>query len=230
MRERGYYAIREAIRERILEGEWAPGKTMPGEVDFAAEYDCARATINRALQSLAEEGIIERKRRAGTRVKELPTRRAKFEIPIVRLEVEARGYAYMANLIAQETKTAPRRIAQTLRLHRGAQALHLETVHLASGRPYAYEDRWVNLTAVPEILEAPLDKVSANEWLVRHVPYSSGEVCFSALHAGKRQAGILGVAQGAALFAVDRTTWLEDEYITHMQLYYSPGYQMRTRI
>ena len=106
--ERGYHAIREAIRERISEREWIPGAVMPGEADFAIEYDCSRATVNRALQSLAEEGIIERKRRAGTRVKEIPVRRAKFEIPIIRLEVEGKGLSYKPKLITRQRTAAPR--------------------------------------------------------------------------------------------------------------------------
>ncbi|MEZ5893747.1 MAG: GntR family transcriptional regulator [Parvularculaceae bacterium] len=105
MNERSHHAIREAICERISSGEWALGALMPGEADFADEYDCARATVNRALQSLAEDGLIERKRRAGTRVKEMPVRRAKFEIPVIRHEVEATGAAYRPHLIRRE-KTA----------------------------------------------------------------------------------------------------------------------------
>ncbi len=228
--ERGYHAIREAIRERISEREWIPGAVMPGEADFAIEYDCSRATVNRALQSLAEEGIIERKRRAGTRVKEIPVRRAKFEIPIIRLEVEGKGLSYKPKLITRQRTAAPAEIVEKLLLNNGTLALHLETIHLADARPYAFEDRWVNLEAAPEILNAPLKAISANEWLVRHAPYSSGDVRFSAAHADARDAKLLAAPEGAALFCIERMTWLGDEYITHARLKYAPGYEMRANL
>ena len=62
MNERNHISIREAIRGRITDGEWAPGAMMPGETDLAEEYGCSRTTVNRALQKLAEDGLIERKR------------------------------------------------------------------------------------------------------------------------------------------------------------------------
>ena len=61
---------------------------MPGEVDLAEEFGCARATVNRAMRELADEGFIDRKRKAGTRIKSSPTRHAKFAIPLIRDEIE----------------------------------------------------------------------------------------------------------------------------------------------
>lgn len=230
MSEHSHQSIREAIRERIAAGEWRPGALMPSEAGLAEEYRCARTTVNRALQSLAEDGIIERKRRAGTRVKELPVRRAKFEIPIVRHEVEAGGARYRPHLLLREHGKAPDHIAARLRLADGAKALHLQTVHLGDGRPHAFEDRWVNIAAAPGILTAPFDEISANEWLVRHAPYSSGDVAFSAAPAGPREAASLEAREGDALFAIERTTWREETFITTMKLFYRPGYKMFTRL
>jgi GntR family histidine utilization transcriptional repressor len=41
---------------RIADGDWKPGELIPGEVDLADEFGCARATVNRALQDLADAG------------------------------------------------------------------------------------------------------------------------------------------------------------------------------
>lgn len=230
MIERNHHSIREAIRERISSGEWPPGSLMPGESALAEEYRCARTTVNRALQTLAEDGLIERKRRAGTRVKETPTRRATFDIPIVRHEVEATGAVYRPHVSLREIAAAPDPVAARLRLRPGAKALHLQTAHLADGRAHAFEDRWVNIDAAPDILAAPLDEISANEWLVRHTPYSSGDVAFSATPAGPREAAALEAREGDALFTVERTTWFEDRFITTTRLFYRPGYKMMARL
>ncbi len=226
MNERSHHAIREAIRDRISSGEWAPGALMPGEADFAGEYRCARTTVNRALQSLAEDGLIERKRRAGTRVKEIPVKRARFEIPLIRQEVEATGAQYRPHLLLREIVAAPGAVAARLHLKTGDRVLHLQTVHLADGAPYAFEDRWVNIKAAPGIVDAPLADISANEWLLKQVPYSSGDVAFSAAPAGPREAAALEVQEGAALFIIDRTTWLNGCHVTTMRLHYRPGHKL----
>ncbi len=86
--------VKQDVRRRIVQGVWAPGALVPNEVDLAAEFQCSRATVNRAMRELAEEGLVERKRKAGTRVLKSPTRQARFNIPIVRKEIEARGLFY----------------------------------------------------------------------------------------------------------------------------------------
>ncbi|WP_428408503.1 GntR family transcriptional regulator [Hyphococcus sp.] len=230
MNERSHHAIREAIRERISSGEWAPGALMPGEADFADEYRCARTTVNRALQSLAEDGLIERKRRAGTRLKEIPVKRARFDIPLIRQEVEASGAQYRPHLLLRENIAAPGAVAARLHLKTGDRVLHLQTVHLADGAPYAFEDRWVNIAAAPGIVDAPLNDISANEWLLKHAPYSSGDVAFSAAPAGAREAAALDVPEGAALFIIDRTTWLNDRHVTTMRLHYRPGHKLHAAL
>jgi GntR family histidine utilization transcriptional repressor len=106
--------------------------------------------------------------------------------------------------------------------------LHLHTVHLSDGRPLAFEDRWINIEAAPGILDAPFKEISANEWLLRQTPYSSGSVSFSAENANEAHASALGVAKGAALFTIDRTTWLGERYITWVKIFYRPGYSLKS--
>ena len=90
-----------------MTGDWAPGELMPSEVDLANEFECARATVNRAMRELADEGLIERKRKAGTRVSTSPRRQARFDIPIVRREVEDQGVVYGYELLSSSQSPAP---------------------------------------------------------------------------------------------------------------------------
>ena len=159
--------IRQSILERIQKGEWGLGDLIPGEASLAEEYGCARTTINRALQGLADEGLVVRKRKGGTRVCNMPVRQARFDIPIVREQVEAFGGHYRHQVLRKVEKVPPLSVRTRLGLEKGTKALQLDTVHLADGRPFAYEARWVNLKVVPQMRSAPFDDVSANEWLAR---------------------------------------------------------------
>lgn len=230
MSRHSHQSIRESIRRRLTSGEWLPGALMPGETEIAAEFGCARSTVNRALRGLAEEGLIERKRRAGTRILEVPVRRAHFDLSLIRQEVESMGSTYLPQVVLREIVPAPKHIAERLKLEPSEPLLHLETVHLASSHPHAFEDRWVNIDAAPGILDAPLDKISVNEWLIREVPYSSGDVIFAAQNAGPREAKALNTLPGDALFTIDRATWFNDVYVTAVKLFYPPGHQLRTTL
>lgn len=225
MNARTHRGIRAAIRARIVAGEWQLGELIPGEADFAQEYGCSRTTVNRALQALAEEGMVERKRKGGTRVRPLPLPQAQLRIPLLREQVEESGRAYRCDTIVRRIARPPQSAAE--RLGTGeTDAAYLETLHFADECPFAFETRWISLAAVPQFAEAELGELSANEWLVRTVPFTRGEVALSAATAGERIAGLLDTQQGAALFTMDRTTWLEDRPVTTMRLHYTPGYTL----
>ena len=150
----------------------------------------ARATVNRALRELAVAGVLERRRKAGTRVAALPVRKATLDIPVIRQEVEARGQRHSFRLLSQAEAVPPVPVASRLGLGPEQRMIYLETLHLADGQPFVFETRWLN----PLVLPAPLPDfatVSANEWLVAHVAYALGDIAFSAAGATPREAAVL---------------------------------------
>ena len=147
MTTNSHTAIRESLQERIQAGEWALGDRIPDEIDLAAEYGCARTTVNRALRALADDGLVVRKRKGGTRVNPFPVRKATLDIPVLREQIEATGGAYRHQIIEQKMKTPPSSVRTRLKLTTGEKALYMETMHLADERPFAFEVRWVNTTA-----------------------------------------------------------------------------------
>jgi GntR family histidine utilization transcriptional repressor len=226
----GYRAVYESIHARIQAGEWPPGGLLPGEAELAAALRCSRTTVNRALQLLAEEGLVERRRRAGTRIVQTPIRRATFEIPIIRLEVEGKGAAYRHEVLESRKRAAPKALAKRLGLQDGAEVLYLATLHRAGEKPFMFEKRWINLAAAPAILDAPFDAISANEWLVRHIPMSSGDIAFSAIAAAGPVARALDIPIGAPIFLIERTTYRDGAAVTAVAMHYPSGHRLETRI
>jgi GntR family transcriptional regulator, histidine utilization repressor len=62
---------------------------------------------------------------------------------------------------------------------------------------------------------------------VKNVRYTTGEIAFSAEGASVREAAVLGVPPGTALFITDRATWLEGQAITVVRLAHAPGYRLQ---
>ncbi len=57
------------LEKRILAGTWKIGERLPREEELAKEFGCCCGTINKALTRLSHEGLVERRTRSGTRVK-----------------------------------------------------------------------------------------------------------------------------------------------------------------
>ena len=221
--------VRDEIRERILRRTYAPGDKLPRDEDIAVQLGCARTTVHRAMQDLSAAGLVERKRRGGTHVRTDPITRATFDIPITRREVEQRGAKYNYQLICREEAKTPIAVMACFGIQQPTEMLHIKALHMADSRPYIFEDRWVDIKSCPEILNVDLTCESANEWLVRNKPYSRIEVRFSAVNADGEIAKHLGASVGAALFVIERTTWIGQAPVTTVRAVASPGYQLSAR-
>ena len=53
-----YKTISAALRQRIVQGEFAPGTMLPSEAELSTEYGVSRNTLRRALTELEEERLI----------------------------------------------------------------------------------------------------------------------------------------------------------------------------
>ncbi len=219
-----WQAIQNEVLRRIHAREWPPGQVIPNEVDLAAEFGCARATMNRALRALADAGMLERRRKAGTRVALHPVSRATLDIPVIRQEIEDRGLKYSYNLIARNTATP------LASLGPAQKALHVTALHCANAAPYAYEDRWINLSTLPEAANQPFTVINANEWLLMHAPFTHGDIRFSCMAVPAAHAKRLGTTPGTPVFVTQRTTWDHARTITSVRLIFAPGYSIHTTI
>lgn len=63
-----YYQIFSALRDQILSGDLPYGANVPTEHEIVDRFEVSRITARRAMRELAESGLVERRRRVGTRV------------------------------------------------------------------------------------------------------------------------------------------------------------------
>ena len=225
---RNWQSVQDEVLRRIHAREWKPGELIPNEADLAQEFGCARTTVNRALRALAENGLLDRRRKAGTRVAAQPVAKATLDIALIRTEVEDRRQKYGYQLVQRQVAVPPIAICAALCTEATEPLLHVRALHLADDAPYALEDRWINTQVVPGALDETFKTISANEWLLDHVPYSHGEIAFSATSATQSDAALLGCPAHSALFAIDRLTWDKTASVTKVRLLFGPGHQMRT--
>ncbi|WP_044641512.1 aminotransferase-like domain-containing protein [Risungbinella massiliensis] len=63
-----YRQIKQHIQEKISNGEWAEGSTIPTQRDLAASWQVNRSTVVTAVEELIADGYLEGDGRRGTKV------------------------------------------------------------------------------------------------------------------------------------------------------------------
>jgi GntR family transcriptional regulator len=151
-----YGALAAAMRARIVAGEWPPGSAIPAEQSLAREHGVALGTMRRALDLLAEQGLVERIHGRGTFVKQGLT-----GAPMLRFFRfgEAVGAAPRSRILAREVVPASADVARALGCGPGEPVLRLKRLRSVGEQPALFEE-----IVVPLPLFSALQTLALPDW------------------------------------------------------------------
>lgn len=224
-----FQVVRDEVKRRIESRIWPQGSLLPTETQLAEEFNCARATVNRALRELSDQGFVERKRKSGTRVKKEHSKHAKLEFSLARQTVESQNATYRYSLVERNVVASPGWLASQIGVSADIRVLQVICMHYADNRPFQLEERWINIDAVPEIEHADLSTQGPHEWLLNASPFTEAEVSFCAISADGRLAEFMGTTPGTSMIQLERTTWKNGNPMAFARMTHHPGYCIRTR-
>ncbi|MFE0591050.1 GntR family transcriptional regulator [Micromonospora echinospora] len=69
-----YIQLADLLRTKIESGEFAPGATLPSELQLSQEHEIGRESVRMAVALLRSEGLLRTSRGRGTWVREAPQR------------------------------------------------------------------------------------------------------------------------------------------------------------
>ncbi len=101
-----------AVREGIMTGGYAPGQRLP-EADLVTLYRASRGAVRTALAQLESEGVVERERNRGARVRPISLAEA-VEITEARAAVEGLCAAKAATRATADDRTRLRELGAEL--------------------------------------------------------------------------------------------------------------------
>lgn len=221
-----WQSVRAEVLRRIRSGEWAPGALIPTEHELAAELGCARATVNRALRELADNGVVERRRKVGTRVTATPAQRTTLEMPSIRSEIEASGAEYGYRLTGFTHSVPTDAAMRALQVGAREEMILVKAQHLADGRPHCCEAIWLNPRSLPAVSRELFEEQPAHEWLARNLPLTRSRLAILAEGAGGDCAVSLGVADGTPVLVIERVIWRDAMPVSFARQLYPPRHRL----
>ena len=80
-RDKLHLQLTRLFRNKIAAGEWAVGQSIPTVEELEAMHSVSRTTVRMAVHSLVSEGLLETRKRGGTKVLGQPYKPPSFLLP-----------------------------------------------------------------------------------------------------------------------------------------------------
>jgi GntR family transcriptional regulator len=192
-----YQKIQSAIRERIEAGDLKPGDAVASERELARVHRVSLMTARHALATLEREGIVERRRGAGTFV--APPRIHFNKLMSYTEQMASRGLAAASKVIAARIIEQEEEIAARLTLPAASKMIKIERVRHTAGEPFALETCYLPAERFPGLARDAAGRSSLFARLEQdygvQLTYADEEV--DATAADARVAQFLQVPRGA---------------------------------
>lgn len=165
-----YEEIEGWLRNLVLSGK--AGELIPSEVDIADKFDVSRMTARQAVLNLMREGLVDRKRGAGTFIAEAPLHRREGVLFSFTEDMRRRGMVPSSKLISAKIESASPLEQKSLKLNSGSKVVVIKRIRFADGIPLSLE----RVALIPEaaaVLDSDLENGSLHEALraIKITPY-----------------------------------------------------------
>jgi len=226
-----YHQMFSLLRDRILNGEIPRGARIPTEFDLAEGFGVSRITAKRALDELAAEGLVERRRGKGTHVIHR-SRPKPMHSPLTGLleSLEVLAEHTKVQLLQFRRAVPPEPIRALFDTGPRDVLVHAIRLRLRGDIPFGYYNSWTR-TEHPDFNEAKLANSSRLKlFQAAGIQIKQVEQVLSAVNADAIAALHLKVEPGTALLALERRSYDGDgNMVDLLSVQYRPDqftYQM----
>jgi GntR family transcriptional regulator len=223
-----YFRLYSLLKDAILNGTIDNGAQMPTEQQLAETFGVSRITAKRAMDELASEDLVERRRGKGTHVTYVYTPQP-VKAPLVGMLQEIESMARHSEVKVLECKRMkpPAAVRDALGLADQNKALHLLRVRSREDQPFGYYSSWTVGLEKPvskrDFARAPRLEIFRKQGLnISHVTQT-----ISAVAATPELAARLDTDPGAPLIHLIRHSFVmqgnEEQLVDYLEVFYHPG-------
>ena len=152
-----YGRLAQALRDRILQGEWAPGDVIPAESALAQSYGVALGTMRQALSLLVEDGVLQRRHGKGTFVTQGVNGASMMRFFRFRGGDDDSQPTPQSNILTSRLRHASEKEALAFGFKRNKQVLHIERLRSLDHEPCLLETIVLPLPLFGALAESDTD-------------------------------------------------------------------------
>lgn len=145
-----YSSIKDDLLAKIKEGTYKEGDVIPPEVELAKSYGVSRPTIRQALQILANDGYVEKRKRRGTIVtKPKVSQGLTMGVRSFEDDMTRAGRAVRSTVIIFNRERANEEVASNLELKPHDEVYKLVRLRYVDDRPNVFVESYIPVEPYP---------------------------------------------------------------------------------
>lgn len=139
-----HYQIKEILQEMIENEELKPGDAIPTERELCEIQNVSRMTVNKAILSLVNEGVLYREQGRGTFVAKPKLKQQLSRLKGFTEEMNGQGLETSTKILNFEVKKATKQNMSVLKLPESESlVIEINRLRLSDGEPLAIETVWI---------------------------------------------------------------------------------------
>lgn len=146
-----YSSIRDDLLAKIKNGTYKEGDVIPSEIELAKSYGVSRPTVRQALQILANDGYVEKRRRRGTIVTK-PKVNQGFTLGVRSFEedMNREGRTVRSTVIIFKRERANEEVAANLELKPREEVYKLVRLRYVDEKPNVFVESYIPVEPYPD--------------------------------------------------------------------------------
>jgi GntR family mannosyl-D-glycerate transport/metabolism transcriptional repressor len=146
-----YKQIANNIKNKIQEGIYEPNEAIPAENQLAMDYSASRVTVRKAVDTLVELGLLERKHGSGTYVKNKYYEHKLYELKGFTEDIGRYGSEIRNEILKYEIIKAPIKVATQLKIKENTDIYFVRRKRFADNNVLIVEDTFLPITLFPDL-------------------------------------------------------------------------------
>jgi GntR family histidine utilization transcriptional repressor len=211
--------IKQYINDHIDSGAWPAGTRTPSENELCSIFSVSRMTARRALQELADQGMLSRAPGLGTFVAEIELQTPSLEIPNI-VDQAINSDSYSSRILSLGAISAPAEIAELMHRSTVTEVYQAIIVHLDKQSPIQWQALYVNPDLAPAFLKQNYTKITPDAYLDWISPVSGTDHQLEAVLPSPIQRRELGLTaeSSAVCMQLNQRCWSQKTVRNYSQL------------
>ncbi|EKO1912667.1 GntR family transcriptional regulator [Clostridium botulinum] len=209
-----HFQIKEILQEMIENEELKPGDAVPTERELCEIQGVSRMTVNKAIMSLVNEGLLYREQGKGTFVAKPKENKEIAGLKSFSEVMQDKGLKTETRILFFQIKEATKRIKSVLNLSDdNNKVFEISRLRMSEGEPVAIETVWIPYNLCSDMDRQTIEGKSLYETFKNKYNYfpNKAKQTIEPIILNEDECRLLNQNENALALMFRRTTYIKDE-------------------